>query len=151
TDDETQIRAWINDGTLTPRPGTDETNLLFLVFAPRATKITGGACGWHKHAKLNANSKNDDLFWAIVRTDQAPTTTERGFVNSVAYCVSHELAESFTNRDGAGYISTKCDDKNTCEIGDICETGGQSGSCCSTFAYPSSDNQSWDIELYWSG
>jgi hypothetical protein len=82
---------------------------------------------------VNANSQNDDLFWGLVRTDHASKTDEHTFVDSVAGCVGHELAEAFTDRDSGGYIAS-----NGCEIGDICELV--------PFPY-----RTWTaIEQYWS-
>jgi hypothetical protein len=131
--DGNQIKAWLNDGTLTPQ--STPTTLYFL-FLPTTMQLTNGknkdgtpntnVCGWH--------SSDGNLFWGLVRTDGADQTTANSFVNSFAFCVSHELVEAFTDCDGnTGYYSS-----NGCEIGDICETKA-------FFAY-----RGWTVEQYWS-
>jgi hypothetical protein len=142
-DDATQVSNWVKDGTLSPTPAQDEANLLFLILLPITTALTNGTnsdgspntniCGWHHHQKFNASSTNDDLFWAVIRTDQADTSNEQNFVNKVAFCVGHELVEAFTDRDGDGFTAS-----NGCEIGDICETKA-------FFTY-----RGWSVEQYWS-
>jgi hypothetical protein len=74
-----------------------------------------------------------NLFWGLVRTDAADQTTAKSFVNSVAFCVSHELVEAVTDIDGNGYVAS-----NGCEIGDICEAK-------TLFNY-----RGWEVEQYWS-
>jgi hypothetical protein len=143
TDDRTQVLAFINNGNISPKPAVNEESLLYFFFLPTSTTLTNGTntdgtpntnvCGWHQHYKLNSDSLNDDVFWALVRTDSASKTSESAFVGSVAQCASHELAEAFTDRDGSGYVAG-----NGCEIGDICEVQ-------STFAY-----RGWTVEQYWS-
>lgn len=142
-DDATQVSSWVKDGTLTPAPAQDEADLLFLILLPTTTALTNGTnsdgspntniCGWHGHQKFNGSSVNDDLFWAVIRTDKADTSSEQNFVNSVAFCVGHELAEAFTDRDGNGFTAS-----NGCEIGDICENQA-------FFSY-----RGWSVEQYWS-
>jgi hypothetical protein len=142
-DDGDQVVSWLNDGTLSPKPAKNEAALLFFLLLPTTTQLTNGknddgtpntnVCGWHKHRKFNGSSDNDDLFWGVIRTDGADTTSERKFVNSVAFCAGHELAEAFTDRDGQGFLAS-----NGCEIGDICETK-------TFFNY-----RGWNVEQYWS-
>jgi hypothetical protein len=136
-----QLKAWISSSpaTISPAPAVNESNLLYFIFPPTTTQLTlsdgtTGFCGYHQHAKYNSQSNNDDLFWAIVGTNSSTQASAKAFVNSVAYCVSHEFAEAVTDRDGAGVIAS-----NNCEIGDICETQ-------SLFEY-----RGWSIEQYWSG
>jgi hypothetical protein len=141
--DVNQVVSWLKDGTLSPKPRKNEGSLLFLLFLPRTTKLTNGKnndgtpntnlCGWHKHLKFNDSSDKDDLFWGLVRTDGANTTPAKVFVNSVAPCLGHELAEAVTDRDEEGFLTS-----NGCEIGDLCETK-------SFFTYPT-----WTVEQYWS-
>ena len=50
----------------------------------------------------------------------------------MSYCVSHEIAEAVTSRDGRGWF------RGSCEIGDLCEQTG-------THAY-----RGWQVEQYWS-
>jgi hypothetical protein len=139
-----QLKAWISSSpaTISPAPAVNESNLLYFIFPPTTTQLTlsdgtTGFCGYHQHAKYNSQSNNDDLFWAIVGTNQSPQTSAQAFVNSIAYCVSHEFAEAATDRDGGGFIAS-----NNCEIGDICEVDG-SGQIV-TFSY-----RGWDVERYW--
>jgi hypothetical protein len=136
---QTQIISWLNAGTVTPAPAVDETNVLYFLFPPTTTQLklsdgTTGFCGYHEHGKFHSNSQNDDLFWAIVDTTGAATATGTAFASDVSLCVSHELAEAFSDRDNHGYIAD-----NGCEIGDICETKA-------SFQY-----REWSVEQYWSG
>ncbi len=140
--DESQAQAqlirWIQSGNVSPAPSVNETNLLYFIFPLTTTNLTltdgtTGFCGYHKHGKDNNDSNNDDLFWAIVKTDGADQTTERQFIDSISYCVSYELNEAFSDRDGQGFIAD-----NGCEIGDICETKA-------TFDY-----RGRTVQQYWS-
>jgi len=141
--DQTQVLAFVNNNNISPKPAVNEGSLIFLFLLPTTTTLTNGnnangtpntnVCGWHHAAKFNSSSKDDDLFWAVVRTDGAPKTSGTAFVNSVAFCVGHELVEAFTDRDSGGYIAS-----NGCEIGDICELNN--------FGY-----RTWtSVEQYWS-
>jgi hypothetical protein len=130
------VLSSILDNTF-PKPSVDEKSLLYVVFLPPQTKptISSGAddfCGYHSWSKFNDRSQDDDLFYAVIRTDKAPQSTGQAFIQSVSYCVSHEIAEAVTSRDGRGY------NNGSCEIGDLCEQNG-------TFKY-----QGWDVEQYWS-
>jgi hypothetical protein len=132
TSDRDQIRAWLNDGTLSPQP---DGSFIFFLLLPTTTTLTAGknndgtpntnVCGWH--------SNDGNLFWGLARTDGADQTSGNSFVSSFSFCVGHELVEAFTDLDGSGYISS-----NGCEIGDICETKA-------FFAY-----RGWTVEQYWS-
>jgi hypothetical protein len=95
-------------------------------------------CGWHHNRKFNDASSADDLFWCVVRTDGADKSSAKNFVNSVAFCLSHEAAEALTNRDGQGWHG------DTCEIGDLCEQASDSGPII-TYSY-----RGWNVEKYWS-
>ena len=145
-----QIVSWINASTVTPTPSVDETNLLYFLFPPTTTQLTlsdgtTGFCGYHQHGKFNNISQNDDLFWAIVNTSGAPSGTGTRFANSLAFCVSHELAEAFSDRDGHGFISDVVPGTNqTCEIGDICECAA---GCPGLITFP---YRGWSVEQYWS-
>jgi hypothetical protein len=134
-----QLKTWIKGGSISPAPAVEESNLLYFIFPPTTTALTlsngaTGFCGYHQHTKYNDHSTNDDLFWAVVGTNSSSQTSAQTFVDSVAYCVGHEFAETVTDRDGAGFVAS-----NNCEIGDICETQ-------SFFQY-----RGWSVEQYWSG
>jgi len=141
-DMQRQLIAWLDMGIVTPQPAGNETSLVYLIFAPSDTALslggsTSGFCGYHQHAKRNANGPDDNLFWAIVR-GYAQAPSGQNFVDSISYCVSHELVETFTNRDGNGYFSG-----NGCEISDLCEAGGSQ----QIFTVPFGR---WQVEKYWS-
>jgi hypothetical protein len=148
TEDElqSQLVAWLNDGIVSPVPTVNEANKVYLIIAPSVTTLslngkTTGFCGYHRHGKYNSGvSTNDNLFWAVV---QGYTQSSDGptFVNSISFCVSHELAETFSNRDGQGYFAPVSN--QTCEIGDICEVNS-SGNIL-TVPY-----LGWQVEQYWS-
>ena len=144
--DAKQIVAWINDGIVSPQPSVPRGQFipseLYFIFMPSTTQLTAGknsdgtpntnVCGWHNSGNL-ANDASTPVFWALVRTDQAPRTSELAFVSSVAFCVGHELAEALTDgHPGLGFTAS-----NGCEIGDICELN--------QFTY-----RGWSIEQYWS-
>lgn len=150
TDDGDQLAAWLTNGTIATVPAVNETRLLYLVYLPTTLGLTAGTkpdgtpnvnvCGWHGHRKFNSASTADDLFWCVLRTDNANTSSPYNFVNSTAYCASHEIAEAVTNRDTYGWHG---DDSYGCEIGDLCEANA-SGPVV-TFKY-----RGWDVEKYWS-
>ena len=144
--DSKQVLAWIDNGTLMPKPQRTSQglppNVLYFIFMPVATQLTFGTnpdgtsntnvCGWHSSGILG-DSDNTPVFWALVRTDRAPRTSEQAFVSSFAFCVSHELAEALTDAQSPfGFAAS-----NGCEIADICELN--------PFPY-----KGWSIEQYWS-
>jgi hypothetical protein len=123
---------------VTPKPSANEARLLYVLFPSPTTKLTlsdgtTGFCGYHHHAQFGDDADGDNLFWAIFSTKGADVSTGPIFVNGVAFCVSHEVAEALSDRDGDGYISD-----DNCEISDICENEA-------TFNY-----RGWDVEHYWS-
>lgn len=138
-----QLIDWINNGTISPGPAVGEQNLVYVIFLPTGSTTTeaDGTGGYHSHYKHNANSSDDDLFWAVILTN--PTwidkTSSTKFVKSSSFIVSHELNEAFTDRDDKGFVTD-----GGCEIGDICETRG-TNPCCFTFSY-----KGWSVEQYWS-
>jgi hypothetical protein len=144
TSDRDQIKTFLDNGNIAPKPAVNEGSLLYFFFLPTTTTLTNGTnsdgspntnvCGWHGNTKYNDSSNGNDLFWCLIRTDGASTKTEQGFVDAVAFCAGHELSEAFTNPDGGGYIAS-----NGCEIGDICES--KTG-----FTYRGWNN----VEQYWS-
>jgi hypothetical protein len=138
---QSQLIAWLDNGVVTPKPAGDEENLVYFILAPSDTTLSGptvGFCGYHEHGKYNASTSRDNLIWGTV-TGWNQATTGQSFVDSISYCVSHELSESFTNPDGQGYFND-----NLCEIGDICEAPAN-GPCCTTVPY-----KNWQVENYWS-
>lgn len=131
------LTGWFGDGTVPLKPAVNDTSHVYLVFAPSTTaltlgSITSGFCGYHQHTKFNPASSNDDVFWAVVQ-GYSKAAAGKDFVNSISFCVSHELAEAFSDRDGQGWTAS-----NGCEIGDLCEQNG-------TVAYGD-----WQVEQYWS-
>jgi hypothetical protein len=139
-DAEKTLLDWLRGPASVLAPAVDEDALLYVLFLPPETKPTmesgdDGFCGYHHWAKLHDESRDSDVFFALIRTD-ATTAEERksgaAFIQSVSYCVSHEIAEALTSRDGRGYFN------GPCEIGDLCEQTG-------THAY-----RGWQVEQYWS-
>jgi len=130
-----RIKGFVD--TLPVKPAVDETSLLYVLFPPPQTKptISSGKddfCGYHKSTKFHDESRNNDLFYALVRTDRADQSSGKALIKAVSYCVSHEIAEAVTSRDGRGYH------KGACEIGDLCEQTG------------THDYRGWQVEQYWS-
>lgn len=139
SEDEAQkaLLALIKDGLPEDQPSVDETSLMYVVFLPPETRPTilskqDDFCGYHNWAKFNDSSTNADVFYAIIRTDKADQESGKLLIDSVSYCVSHEIGEMLTNRDGRGYHNGKC------EIGDLCEQLGNY------------DYRGWQVEQYWS-
>ena len=145
-----QLRAWLSGGTVALQPAGDEKNLVYLIFAPSDTTLTLGGktgfCGYHEHGRFNATTSRDNLIWGTVRGFSKPAgaSAGQGFVDSISFCVSHELSEAFSNPDDRGFFN----DDNGCEIGDICETDA-AHPCCLTFPYTVS-GRTWSVEQYWS-
>jgi hypothetical protein len=145
--DAVQLKRWLIDATVTPEPAQDQLSLVFMIFLPTSLALTNGkdkngnvitdVGGWHHSSQYNEGSNNHDLFWGLVRTDQATQSSSREFVNSISPVVGHELAEAFTNPGADGFFDA------TCELGDICEVDGAGN--LSTFQY-----RGWPVEPYWS-
>ncbi|HXJ95677.1 MAG TPA: hypothetical protein VMT20_22775 [Terriglobia bacterium] len=132
-----RIKGFVESLPLPERPAVDETSLLYVLFPPPQTKPTifsgrDDFCGYHNSTKFHPESQNDDLFYALIRTDKAHQTSGSALINDVSACVSHEIAEAVTSRDGRGYH------KGDCEIGDLCEQTGYH------------DYRGWNVEQYWS-
>ena len=157
---KTQLKSWFGD--IIPTPALNEESLLYFILPPPSTKLTlkqNGTvlngdvdfCGYHDWDTFNANSTQPDTFFGIVSTAGPSASNPKAldFVKALASCVSHEIAESITNRDGQGFISTACTNSDkttqTCEIGDICETKDK-------YSYQVGGGQSWpNVQRYWSG
>jgi hypothetical protein len=75
-----------------------------------------------------------DVPFAIVAMPAEPSGSAHAVVDSVAYCISHELNETFTNPRGKGFWA----DANGCEVSDLCEQLG---------TLPVAG---WNVEQYWS-
>lgn len=128
SDDGDQLVSWLKNNQITTHPSVNETKLLYVIYLPRTLGLTNGknqdgtpntnVCGWHGHRKFNSASTADDLFWCVLRTDGADTSSAQTLVGSVAFCASHEITEAMTNRDSQGWHG---DDENGCEAGDLCE------------------------------
>lgn len=130
------LLGWLKGG-VPVTPAKDEGSLLYVLFLPPQTKptISSGKddfCGYHHWAKFNNDSQDSDVFWALIRTDSADQASGEAFIQSVSYCVSHEIAEAVTSRDGRGYY------KGACEISDLCEQ------------VATHDYRGWQVEQYWS-
>ena len=144
---ETQLRTWIDKETEgTPRPDPDNTNLLYVIFAPNNTDIGECVCGYHRSGRFDTPLERDNLFWAAIQEwhhdpEHLPST-DREFVDSCSWCVSHEMVEAFTNRDGKGYHTA-----NGCEIGDICESAKGSPAIKTPIIKVQVDG--WWVETYW--
>jgi hypothetical protein len=143
-----KLITWIKDGSVSPAPSVGEQNLIYVIFLPTGSTYTDTGAGYHSHYnKYNASSSEDDLFWAVILTNYAPQTSATNFVAKLAYIVSHELSEGFTDRDEKGFTTTK---KPFCEIGDLCESRDPvCSNCCTTFNY-SVSGRTWQVEPYWS-
>jgi hypothetical protein len=140
---QSQLTTWLDKGVVSPQPAGAEQNLVYLIVAPSDTtlslgSLTSGFCGYHQHGKYNASGSRDNLFWGTVQ-GYSKSTSGQSFVDSISYCVSHELTEAFSNPDGGGYFN----DSNGCELGDICEAGATGGIV--TVPY-----KTWKVETYWS-
>ena len=148
---QAQLVQWLNDGAVTPKPAGNEENIVYLIFSPTDTTLslggnTSGFCGYHQHGNYNATTSRANLIWGTVRgyTKAVGAQAGQNFVDSISFCVSHELSEAFSNTDGNGYYN----DSNGCEIGDICEANA-TGGCCITVPYVVS-GRTWKVERYWS-
>jgi hypothetical protein len=126
-------------------PLPDELQRCFLVFLPTTATMTGdeGACGYHENGYYAKTSGNRNLFYSVISTQGVSTALSGDdFINQISYCISHELAELFTNPDGRGWFADPDlaqGRTDTCEIGDICETKGT----VKTLG-------KWTVEKYWS-
>lgn len=155
----TQLKKWFDAGMI-PKPAVNEESMHYFILPPPTTQLTLKAngttlkgdvdfCGYHNWDTYNSNSNQPDIFFGIVSTMSASSgnPTAENFVKALSPCISHELAESFTDRDGNGFISSACTNsdntKQTCEVGDICESKA-------TFGYEVS-GKTWQVQQYWSG
>jgi hypothetical protein len=145
----TQYLNWSGVGT--PDANADQLRNCFLVFLPPGVPMSdaAGACGYHHHAKYGKSDGDDNLFFSVISTPASINllTPAQLFVDLVSYCVSHELAEMFTNPDDRGWFSGGAGTRQGCEIGDICECPFPD---CSSGALTVQYMSKWAIEKYWS-
>lgn len=137
---QAQLTNWIDNGKVPVKPTLDETNLLYVIFTPNTTNI-GPYSGYHESWLYGKPSGDDNLFWAAIQSWHHPTRsspTPQDFADSCTWSVSHELVESFTDRDGQGFITP-----HGCEIGDICECAKG----CPQIIKASLGK--WWVETYW--
>jgi hypothetical protein len=126
-------------------PTTNELQRCFIIFLPNTADLTDfpGACGYHDSAFYNKTSGDHNLFYSVISMKGVDASKSGDdVINSVSYCISHELAEMFTNPDGRGWFADADPvhgRAQTCEIGDICETKGE------VLALGK-----WTIEKFWS-
>jgi hypothetical protein len=119
---------------------------VYLIFPPLDTTLTLGGvtgfCGYHQNGQYN----NNNLIWATVASYNN-SSTGQAFVNSISYCITHELSEAFTNPTRQGWYAANVSGQS-CEIGDICESNSPN-TCCTTVPYTVS-NRTYQVETYWS-
>lgn len=81
----------------------------------------------------------------MILTNSARQTSAAIFVNDLAYIISHELCESFTDRDQEGFLTD-----NGYEIGDICESRDPTCASGATMVNYNVSGRTWQVEQYWS-
>ncbi len=148
-----QLTAWFKNGTIPmPEPLSDAPNWYYVILAPPgATVGPAGECGYHSSSVLTINGGNIlqilnstiDQAWGLVYfPPPAAGATPASVVNSVCYCLVHEMLEAFTNPRGQGWsVNVAASGGNAgqnCEIGDLCES--------KTFH----NVGQWNVETYWS-
>jgi hypothetical protein len=107
---QTQLITWLDDKVVSPKPAGDELNLIYLIIAPSDTTLSNGNltsasfCGYHDHGQYSATTTRDNLIWGTV-TGYTKAKTGQAFVDSISFCVSHELTEAFPNPDGNGFYN----------------------------------------------
>lgn len=135
-----QLKTWMEDGSIIAPPGSDETNLLFVLFAPPAVTLSldgsvGGFLGYHGSTKYNKDFGKDNMFYAVVAGGLSLGLT--------TLSLSHELVEAFTNRSGDGWFS---DDFVAWPFAD---TGRELGDICSCGVCPSLTLDGITLASYW--
>jgi hypothetical protein len=139
------LTTWFGNNTVpAPNPISDAANWYYVILAPPgATVGSPGECGYHSSSTINVNGNPVDLAWGLVFfPTPAPGENPVNVVNSVCYCLVHEMVEAFTNPRGQGWsVNVPASGGNAgqnCEIGDLCET--------KTFH----NVGRWSVETYWS-
>jgi len=143
-----QLSTWFADGPIPPPPVTDAFNYYYVILAPPGATIgPAGECGYHSNSLFTLGGLpfpvTVDIAWGLVFF---PTPAEGAnpvsVVNSVCYCLVHEMVEAFTNPRGQGWsVNVPPSGGNpgqNCEIGDLCENKAK---------HPVGR---WSVETYWS-
>lgn len=139
-----QLTSWFGSNTIPVPPLADAPNWYYVILAPPgATVGSPGECGYHNNSVISFGSNHADLAWGLVYfPPPAAGAKPAAVVNSVCYCLVHEMVEAFTNPRGAGWsVNAPASGGNAgqnCEIGDLCET--------KTFH----NVGRWSVETYWS-
>jgi hypothetical protein len=126
-------------------PTTNELQRCFMIFLPNTADMTDfpGACGYHQSTYYNKTTGDHNLFYAVIGMKGVDASKSGDdVINSVSFCISHELAEMFSNPDGRGWYADADPAHgrtDSCEIGDICETKGNVQAL-----------GKWTIEKFWS-
>jgi hypothetical protein len=136
-----QLITWLSLGVVAHTPASNETDLVYLIFPPSKVILSDNGStdigGYHKHNRWGTTG-DDNLFWATVQ--YYLSATPELFVDSISLGVSHELVETFSNRDSQGVFT---DDGHGCEIGDLCEQDASGNIIESQYLQ-------WQVEKYWS-
>lgn len=141
----TQLATWIGNNSI-PAPSSvaDAPNWYYVILAPDGAIIgQAGECGYHSSSTLNINGNALNLAWGLVAfSAPAPGATPADVVNSVSYCLVHEMVEALTNPRSNGWSvnvpPSGGDPGQSCEIGDLCE------------ARAFHNVGRWNVETYWS-
>jgi len=162
TADLDTVKTWLKKSIKETSPAVNERNRVYLIFAPPTTLLTlksDGTIltsdedfgGYHQWDKYHDDSNEPDVFFGIIPTKIYPPTKKAAeilksgasLIGYVSEAVGHELVEIFTDRDGNGFVSTECQKRKTCEVGDLCETERNT--------YHNFDSgQDWTVQKYWS-
>ena len=121
------LMKWINNGTVWPAPEVNEKNLVYLILAPTETTLLdeddNGIKAYHHSSQYHESSAQTDLFWALIGTrrfiEDEPLTDGAALVQAASVSISHELAETFSDRDSAGFRPQTASQKG--EISDLCK------------------------------
>ncbi|HLW48656.1 MAG TPA: hypothetical protein VKW09_12930 [bacterium] len=149
-----QLKAWFRAETVPEPHRGEERNWLYVIFLPEGTTFGGVepprcACGDHGHGVYGEAPEYKPLFWAVIQewhNHEPLPKSDREFVDSCSWCVSHEMVESFTNPGGDGYQTA-----DGCEIGDICECAkGSNDQKAPIIKAPIQvGDNCWYVETYW--
>jgi hypothetical protein len=89
---------------------------------------------------VTVNFSADVPFAAVAFPPPASGAAAIDIVNSITYCLSHEMVEAMSNPRGNGFHSAA----NGCEIADICEVDPKTGAIVTVTV------GQWSVEQYWS-